>query len=130
AAFVRSTLAHAHLRNVDIAEALVMPGVACVFLAHDLGLKARAQFPAPDTMARPALAVDVVRFVGDMIAVVVASTQAGAIAAAGAVVVDYAPLVAVVDPASALEPGAAILHPDKEDNLAFPVEIGEAGALE
>ncbi len=128
--FVRSTLAHARIRNVDIGEAAAMPGVVGVFLASDLGLKPRAQFPAPDTMARPPLATGVVRFVGDMIAVVVAATQAEAIDAAGAVVVDYDPLVAVVDAAVALEPGATILHPDKEDNLAFRVEIGEAGALE
>src|SRR4029077_15019698 len=87
-------------------------------------------FPAPDTMARPPLAVDVVRFVGDMIAVVVASTQAEAIDAAGAVVVDYDPLVAVVDVVSALEPGAVVGHTAEGDILAFPVEIGEAGARE
>src|SRR6267143_426654 len=130
AVFVRSTLAHARLRNVDISEAAAMPGVVGVFLSRDLGLKPRAQFPAPDTMARPPLAADVVRFVGDMIAVVVAETQADAIDAAAAVAVDYDPLVPVVDAATALEPGSAIVHPANESNLAFPVELGQAGALE
>ncbi len=122
AVFVRSTLAHARIRSVDISEAAAMPGVVGAFLASDLGLKPRAQFPAPDTMARPPLATGVVRFVGDMIAVVVSSTQAEAIDAAGAVAVDYDPLVAVVDAAAALAPGATILHPDKQDNLAFAVD--------
>src|SRR5437879_13360501 len=110
AVFVRSTLAHARLRRVDAGEAATMAGVVGVFLARDLGLKPRAQFPAPDTMARPPLATDVVRFVGDMIAAVVAETQAEAIDAAAAVVVDYDPLVPVVDTAAALETGSAILH--------------------
>src|SRR5438445_1436127 len=130
AVFVRSTLAHARLRRVDAGEAATMAGVVGVFLARDLGLKPRAQFPAPDTMARPPLATDVVRFVGDMIAAVVAETQAEAIDAAAAVVVDYDPLVPVVDTAAALEPGSAIIHPANESNLAFRVELGQAGALD
>src|SRR6266700_3067202 len=126
AVFVRSTLAHARIRNVDIGEAAAMPGVVGVFLASDLGLKPRAQFPAPDTMARPPLATGVVRFVGDMIAVVVAATQAEAIDAAGAVVVDYDPLVAVVVRGRfvnqrvagvPIETNVAIAEPDGEGGL-------------
>ena len=62
AAFVRSTMAHARIVRVDIGAAAAMPGVAGVFVAADLGLKAVAQFPAPDSMARPPLAAEVVRF--------------------------------------------------------------------
>jgi carbon-monoxide dehydrogenase large subunit len=130
AVFVRSTLAHARIRNVDISEAAAMPGVVGVYGARDLGLKPRAQFPAPDTMARPPLATEAVRFVGDMIAVVVAGSQAEAVDAAGAVAVDYEPMTVVVDPAAAVEPGSVVLHPAKSDNLAFEAELGQAGALE
>src|SRR6267143_7298021 len=91
AVFVRSTLAHSRLRNVDIGAAAAMPGVARIFLAHDLGLKAQ-EFPSLDQMSRPPLAADVVRFVGDAIAVVVAESLGVAIDAAAAVVVDYEPL--------------------------------------
>ncbi len=130
AAFVRSTMAHARLVRVDIGTPTTMPGVAGVFVAADLGLRPVAQFPAPDSMARPPLAADVVRFVGDLIAVVVAQTQAEAIDAAGAVVIDYDPLPVHIDAAAALASGAAIIHEAKGDNLAFATELGKAGALE
>jgi aerobic carbon-monoxide dehydrogenase large subunit len=130
AVFVRSTFAHARLTKIDVTGAAALPGVAGVFLAADLRLAPRAAFPAPDTMARPPLASEVVRFVGDAIAVVVAGTLAQAVDAAAAVLVDYDPLPVVIDPGLALRPGAPILHAEKGDNLAFTVETGEAGALD
>ncbi len=130
AVFVRSTFAHARITNIDVTHAAAMPGVAGVFLAADLGLAPRAAFPAPDTMARPPLASEVVRFVGDAIAVVVASTRERAVDAAAAVLVDYDPLPVVIDPELALKEDAPILHAEKGDNLAFTVETGEAGALD
>ena len=128
AVFVRSTFAHARITRVDVTVAAAMPGVVGAFLANDLGLAPRAAFPAPDTMARPPLASEVVRFVGDAIAVVVARTRAEAVDGAAAVLVDYDPLPVVVDAVAALEAGAPILHGEKGDNLAFTVEAGEAGA--
>src|ERR1700704_843200 len=89
AVFVRSTFAHARITNVDVTSAVAMPGVAGVFLANDLGLAPRAAFPSPDTRARPPLASEVVRFVGDAVAVVVAETRAEAVDGAAAVLVDY-----------------------------------------
>jgi carbon-monoxide dehydrogenase large subunit len=130
AVFVRSTFAHARITNIEVTDAVAMPGVAGVFLAADLGLAPRAAFPAPDTMARPPLASEVVRFVGDAIAVVVAGTRDQAVDAAAAVVVDYDPLPVVIDPELALAADAPILHAEKGDNLAFTVETGEAGALD
>jgi carbon-monoxide dehydrogenase large subunit len=128
AVFVRSTFAHARITRVDVTAAAAMPGVAGVFLAGDLGLAPRAAFPSPDTMARPPLASEVVRFVGDIVAVAVAQTRAQAVDAAAAVVVDYDPLPVVVDAAAALAVGAPLLHGEKGDNLAFAVDAGEAGA--
>jgi carbon-monoxide dehydrogenase large subunit len=130
AVFVRSTFAHARLTKVDVTTAAAMPGVVGVFLAADLGLKPRAAFPAPDTMARPPLAEEVVRFVGDAVAVAVADSRAHAVDAAAAVMIDYDPLPVVVDPAAALAPGATVLHPDKGDNVAVTAELGESGALD
>jgi carbon-monoxide dehydrogenase large subunit len=81
-------------------------------------------------MARPPLAHEVVRFVGDAVAVAVAESRAEAVDAAAAVMIDYEPLPVVVDPAAALAPGATVLHAEKGDNLAFTAEFGESGALE
>ena len=130
AVFVRATFAHARITSVDVASARAMPGVAGVFLAADLGLKARAAFPAPDTMARPPLAYEVVRFVGDAVAVVVAETLAQAVDAASAVQVDYEPLPVLTDVAAALDPHAILVHPEKGDNIAFTAHLGEEGALD
>ncbi len=129
AVFVRSTHAHARLTNVDVTEAARLPGVVGVFIAADLGLGPRAAFPSPDTMGRPPLASEVVRFVGDAVAVAVAETRAQAVDAAAAVMVDYDPLPVVVDAAGALADDATLLHPAKGDNLAFTAEIGEPGPL-
>jgi carbon-monoxide dehydrogenase large subunit len=130
AVFVRATFAHARITNIDIGASAAMPGVVGVFLAGDLGLAPRAAFPSPETMPRPPLASQVVRFVGDAIAVVVAERRAQAVDAAAAVAVDYVPLPVVVDAAAALEPDAPVLHSDKGDNLAFKVDLGEDGALD
>src|ERR1700687_2524571 len=61
AVFVRSTFAHARVLKVDVSAAAAMPGVVGVFVAADLGLKTRAAFPAPDSMARPPPAEGVAR---------------------------------------------------------------------
>ncbi|HEY1419497.1 MAG TPA: xanthine dehydrogenase family protein molybdopterin-binding subunit [Candidatus Dormibacteraeota bacterium] len=130
AVFVRSTVAHARIAAIDRAAAATLPGVAGVFVAADLGVKARAQFPSPDEMARPALASEVVRFVGDAIAVVVAETREQAVDAANQVAVDYTPLEVIVEPGLAARRGSALVHEAKGDNIAFEFEIGANGALE
>ncbi|MCA1847183.1 MAG: xanthine dehydrogenase family protein molybdopterin-binding subunit, partial [Actinobacteria bacterium] len=90
AVFVRSTMAHARLEAVDTETAVKMPGVVGVYTAADLGLPDIPAFAmAPPVMARPALAVGTVRFVGEPIAVVVAETAEQAVDAAGEVIVDY-----------------------------------------
>ncbi len=129
AVFVRSTMAHARITAIDRSAALGMPGVVGVYLAADLGLKPQ-EAPGQDASARPPLASEVVRFVGDAIAVAVAESGAQALDAALAVMVDYEPLAVVVDAAAALLPDAPVLHAAKGDNIASNVEFGEPGALE
>ena len=129
AAFVRSTMPHARLLAIDRDAAVAMPGVVGVFVAADLGLKPQVS-PTFDDFARPPLASDVVRFVGDAVAVVVAESRGQAADAAAAVVIEYAPLVAVIDPADAIGPGAPVLHEAKGDNIVTSTELGEADVLE
>ena len=76
-AFVRSPIAHGTLTGVDADEARGMPGVRAVYTGDDLGLAPRQGLPGvvPETMARPYLAQGKVRFVGDIVAVVVADTR-------------------------------------------------------
>ncbi len=97
-AFVRSYFAHGSLVGVDVSDALRMPGVAAVFTGSDvdLALPRAGGAGAPKQMARPWLATDRVRFVGEPVAIVVAETAAQAEDAAEAVMVDIEPLPAVV----------------------------------
>lgn len=118
AVFVRSMMAHARIVAVDAEAARSMPGVVALYTARDLALA--AQPPSgnvPPAFARPVLADDVVRFVGEPIAVVIADTRAQADDAAELVVVDYDPLPAVVGVDSALADDAPLLFPEHGTNV-------------
>lgn len=129
AVFVRSPLAHARIKSIDKEAAEAIPGVVGVFSAADLALKPQ-EMPGMDQFARPLLASDVVRFVGDLVAVVVAETRGQAADGAAAVAVEYDPLPVVVDPEQALAPDAVVLHAAKGDNCASNIDFGEPGALD
>ena len=116
--FVRSMTAHGRLVGVDVAEALDRPGVRAVFTGADLDLEPARPggMGAPAAMARPWLAVDTVRFVGEPVAVVVADTVAQAVDAAEWVVVDVDPLPAVVGVAEGFRDDV-LLFPDVGTNV-------------
>jgi carbon-monoxide dehydrogenase large subunit len=119
-AFVRSEYAHARITGVSTAEAATMPGVVAVYTAADLGLAAsHGMVKVHDDFARPPLATDTVRFVGEPIAVVAATSPTAARDAAAAVVVDYDELPPVVDAEDALADGAPALFPAHGNNLAL-----------
>jgi carbon-monoxide dehydrogenase large subunit len=80
-------------------------------------------------MARPALATDTVRFVGEMIAVVVAETAGRAVDAAGEIIVDYDPLPAVADAEAALAAGAPVLFPEHGSNLVVEFDFGRTDGI-
>jgi aerobic carbon-monoxide dehydrogenase large subunit len=126
--FVRAGWAHARIMGIETEEAASMPGVVGVFTADDLDLPA---MPAPsvgEEMARPVLARDRVRFIGEALAVVVAETRAQAVDAAELVYADLDPLEILVDPREALEDGAPELYAG--GNLASEGAIGAPDALE
>ncbi len=103
-AFVRSPIAHATIRSIDLSEARAMPGVVAVYSADDLDFPNHtAMMQLHPAAIRPALARDKVRYVGDAVVVVVAETKAQAVDAAEAVIVDYDPLPAVADMESAMD---------------------------
>jgi carbon-monoxide dehydrogenase large subunit len=123
AVFVRSIIAHGLISGVDAAAASAMPGVAAILVATDLGLA--PQPPAGNVegpFARPVLASDVVRYVGEPIAVVLAETLEQAQDAAESVVVEADPLQPVVGAEAALAAGAPLLFPEAGTNLAHRFE--------
>ena len=119
-AYVHSTIAHARLDLVDVTDAKAMPGVVDVVTGSDVDLEPlgppNARMPA--AMARPLIARDTVRFVGEIVAAVVAETRAQAVDAAETVIVDYEPLPAVVRPEDARR-DEHLLFPDAGTNVAF-----------
>ena len=121
-AFVRSSVAHGRVVSIDTSAAATMPGVIGVFNAADLGLTAyppgMPMFNA--AMTRMRLAGDTVRFVGEPVAVVVATSHVEAVDAAEAVIVEIDPLPAVVSVHDALR-NETLLFPAAGTNTVFAI---------
>ena len=123
--FVRSSFAHGTLGSIDVSDAAAMPGVLAVHTADTLELPPHLAFPLlPPVFARPPLATGKVRFVGDIVAAVVAETKAQAVDAAESIWPDIDPLPAVVDPFAALADGAPLLFEEHGSNAAFQTALG------
>ena len=118
--FKRSDIAHGRIRSIDTSAAEAMDGVEAVFTGAQIAellapMPIGTPFPSPPHRA---VAADVVRYVGDPVAVVVASDRYVARDAADAIVVEYDPLPAVVDPERAMLGLPAVIHADFPNNLA------------
>jgi aerobic carbon-monoxide dehydrogenase large subunit len=118
AAFVRSPIAHGRIMSIDATEAKAAPGVIAVFAASDLEVEPFHGFMVLNpACARPPLATDKVRFVGEAVAMVVAETETAAVDAAELVVVGYDPLPAVADPERAVADDAPVQFEEIGTNL-------------
>ena len=142
AVFVRSPLAHAHVKAVDLTRAAAAPGVVFAIGGPDL---AQLLPPVSDTQLalpskwttqvqhkfinpqQPLLAHDKVRHVGEAVAVIVAETRYAAEDAAQLVALDLDPLPAVLDPDAALASGSPIIHDRFGTNLigSFTIAKGD-----
>jgi carbon-monoxide dehydrogenase large subunit len=136
---LRSPHAHARIVNIDTAAAREMPGVVAVFTGADLvaaGVKPLptvAGFKKPDgspaaSPPRHAMAPEEVRFVGDAVVAVLASTRAQAQDARDAVWVEYEELPAVTDVFDAIAPDAVALWADAPGNIAAEARHGDVAA--
>ena len=134
-AFVRSLHAHAVIKRIDTSAAKQVPGVVDVLVGADVNAEiGMIDTPLPpemfDTMNRQGhtiLAEGRVRHVGQPVAVVAGETPHAAQDGAEAVVVEYEPLPAVIDPEAAMKPGAPLLYPESGSNLGvtFKREVGD-----
>jgi CO/xanthine dehydrogenase Mo-binding subunit len=129
-ALVRSDMAHAEIRSVDTAAAQRGTGVVLVLTGAELkGLGIRPRF-GPVYRDQPVLAIDRVRYVGEPVAVVAATSARLARAAAALIDVEYDELPAVFDPKEAIAPGAIVLHEQTEEkgpSFADIILQGRAG---
>lgn len=119
ATVVRSPHAHARIRSVNFDRARRCPGVAAVIGPEEV-LATLKPFPLSVTAPTPyyATATDKARFVGEPVAVVVATDRYLAEDAAELVDIEYEPLPAVVRTDKALEPDAPLLHDQADSNVA------------
>ena len=138
--FVRSPHAHARIRKIDTSRALKAPGVVAIFTGADLaeakvgGLPCGWLIHSKDGSPmkeppHPALAQGKVRHVGDQVALIVAESLNQAKDAAELVDVDYEPLTAVIDPATADKAPAAV-HDEVPDNVCYDWGHGDKAAVD
>jgi carbon-monoxide dehydrogenase large subunit len=139
-AFLRSPMAHAELRSVDIDGALAMDGVRAVLIGADLkelGFGKAAVVPGqmhadgrpmlvPDW---PPLVIDRVRYLGESIALVVATSAALAQDATEAIVCDLVELPASVQTEYGASPESPV-WPHAPDNLALDYAAGDRAAAD
>ncbi len=141
AVVVRAPHAHARLLGIALEEAQAAPGVLGVFTAADLAADGLPDIPASTAMkradgtpspstARPVLARDRVRFLGEGYALVVAESLAAAIDAAELVVGDFDELPVAATLEEATREDAPAVWDEAPDNCAFVWRKGERAALE
>ena len=128
--FKRSDVAHGRIRSIDTSAAAKMDGVEAVFTGAQIkefiaAMPIGTPFPSP---AHYAVAVDMVRYAGEPVAVVVASDRYTARDAADAIAVTYETLPAVVDPELALKGQPTLVHPDFANNVALGPMASGTGA--
>jgi len=127
-AVVRSPYAHARIGSIDTSKAKSAPGAVAVVTGPELHgvigvIPCAAQIPDMKPAFREVLATDKVRFVGEPVAVVVASDRYAAGDAVDLVEVEYEPLPVVVDPEKAIAKGAPRLYDQFEDNVSYRWEL-------
>ena len=127
-AFVRSTLAHGRIRNVSVPD----EHKAAVFTAADLcnvkPIRASTALGGFKHSSEPILANGKVRYVGELVAMCVASSRAQAEDIAETIAVDYEELEPVVDMLAARQADAPLVHEEWGDNVF--VEFSQDGAIE
>jgi len=123
---------HARILSIDTHEAEALAGVLAVFTARDIPVNEHGlQTPDQPVLCGPGSAkpgADVVRWVGDQVALVVAETERVAAKARDLIRVEYQDLPVIADPFEALAPGASLLHPDRQPNPIHP-ELQTTGNL-
>ena len=149
AVILRSPHAHARIRAIDTSKATAVPGVLAVLTGKDAAADAIGAIPHnPDWQGPPdaelrlpegfdvfltentPLPTEIVRYVGEGVAMIVAETAAGAADAAELVEVDYELLPAVTDSILSMKMSAPQIWPNCPSNIALTCEVGDAEATD
>ncbi len=130
-AILRSPHAHARIGSIDVSAASALPGVVAVVTGALMAEHKLAWMPTLSGDTQAVLATDKVRFQGQEVAAVIATSRYIAEDALGMIVVDYEPLPAVVTPQQALAEGAPVIRDDKAtDNRIYHWEAGDKEATD
>ncbi|HEX2912401.1 MAG TPA: xanthine dehydrogenase family protein molybdopterin-binding subunit [Chloroflexia bacterium] len=126
---VRSPHAHANIASINTSEAEKMPGVMAVITGEELKQNLAGPLPAVSvgghpTTTRYPIAVGKVRYVGEIVAAVVADSRYTARDAADAVTVDYEVLPAVVDMDRAVKADPGLVHDEVPNNIIAELNFG------
>ena len=135
--FVRSNVAHAAIKKIDVNKALTCDGVAAIYTGDDIAadgvggpicgwVPTNRDGSAPKEPPHPLLARSKVRYVGDHIAVVIAESLEQARSAAEKITIDLDVLPPVVDLSTAI--GNTQIHDEMDDNIYFDWELGDESA--
>ena len=138
---LRSPLPHARITRLDVEAARAAPGVLAVITGADWTASGFGGLPVCTGPSRrdgrpmfrphyPPIASDLVRWIGDPVAMVVAESRSCALDAAELIIVEFDPLPAVTDAAEATAPGAALVWDDCDNNISFVANVGDAAATD
>ncbi len=125
---LRSPLAHARIKSIDVSGAWAIPGVRLVLTGEMMAARNLAWMPTLSYDTQAVLATDKVRFQGQEVACVIADDPYVAKDGCEAIVVDYEPLPPIVNPTQAMAPDAPLIRDDKVnqvDNKVFDWEVGD-----
>jgi carbon-monoxide dehydrogenase large subunit len=122
--FVMSPYAHARIVSIDTEAAAQSDGTVAVYTGRDFDGRIKSLTPDKlqpgfQPVARSAMPVDRVRFVGEAVAVIVATSRYAAEDAADLVQVEYEELPILADTAAAAAPDAFKVHDDTTNNVLF-----------
>ena len=139
--FVRSPHAHAVIKKINKAAALAAPGVLAVFDGQDVAADKVGGLPCAWLITstngepmkeppHPILAQGKARYVGDGVAMVIATSYEAAKNAAELVEVDYEVLASVVDVRDAQASGAPLVHDEAPENHCYKWAIGDKAKVD
>jgi len=137
AAVLRSSHAHAIIKEIETADADAMDGVLLIVTAKDWQAQGYGTIPSKSATRtkidgspfaeppRHCLAIDRVRYVGEPVALVVAETISQAREAMEMIDVDYEPVDSITDPKKAVEDGAPLVWDDIPGNICLDFQLGD-----
>jgi aerobic carbon-monoxide dehydrogenase large subunit len=130
---VRSPYAYAKIKKINIEEAMKVPGVIAVVTGRDLEKYNLHWMPTLMSDTQMVLPTDTVMYQAQEVAAVIATTKYAARDGREAVIVEYEPMKALIDPYKAMDPSAPVLRTDKAgktDNHIWHWEVGDKAKTE